>query len=248
MIEQTGSSRETIASAYSTIREQTPWANPGSVYKHHRVLPFATLSPWLNDLEFLEIYKTVSDHTLVDVYRCFELWTLAQQIRDTEGDILEVGVWRGGTGAILGRAVSHNVNKKVYLADTFAGVVKVGDKDPVYRGGEHSDTSLGLVTDFIGSLGLKNVELLQGIFPDDTQDRVRGKISMLHCDVDVYQSSREIVEWCLPRLVTGGIMVFDDYGFVTCEGVTRFCDELRQSKDFRFIHNLNGHAIFVKVA
>ena len=49
-----------------------------------------------------------------------------------------------------------------------------------------------------------------------------GDISMLHCDVDVYSSSRDIVEWCLPRMLVGAILVFDDYGFYGCEGVTTF--------------------------
>jgi O-methyltransferase len=55
------------------------------------------------------------------------------------------------------------------------------------------------------------------------------------------------VEWCLPRLSPGSVLVFDDYGFYGCEGVTRFCKELRSQRGFRFIHNLNGHAIFVKI-
>ena len=41
-------------------------------------------------------------------------------------------------------------------------------------------------------------------------------------------------------------MVFDDYGFSGCEGVTKFVNELRVNSQLFFIHNLNGHAIFVK--
>lgn len=43
-------------------------------------------------------------------------------------------------------------------------------------------------------------------------------------------------------------MVFDDYGFLGCEGVTRFCDEFRACPGLVFLHNLNGHAVFVKTA
>lgn len=38
--------------------------------------------------------------------------------------------------------------------------------------------------------------------------------------VDVYQSAKDIVEWAMPRLTRGGVVVFDDYGFRNCEGVT----------------------------
>ncbi len=43
----------------------------------------------------------VRRNTLVDVWRCYELWSLVGELRDVPGAILEVGVWRGGTGALM---------------------------------------------------------------------------------------------------------------------------------------------------
>jgi O-methyltransferase len=152
----------------------------------------------------------------------------------------------GGSGAILAEAVK-NSSKKIFLADTFSGVVKAGKNDTNYKGGEHANTSKQIVKDLIRDLELKNITLLEGIFPDDTAFNIPGKISLLHSDVDVYESTKDIVEWGLPRLSVGGLIVFDDYGFSGCEGVTTYCEELRSNSDFFFIHNLNGHAIFVKI-
>ena len=238
--------KEEIKTAYDSIRGQKPWTHHSSTLIHHRVLPHATLSPWLNDEDFLAIYEKIKAYTLVDIYRCYELWVLAKQSSKIEGVILEVGVWRGGTGAILGEA-TRLLNKKVFLADTFQGVVKAGINDTTYIGGEHSDTSLDLVSQLVSSLSLQNVQLIQGVFPENTQHYVTEKIAMLHCDVDVYASSKDIVDWCLPRMSVGSILVFDDYGFYGCEGVTTFCNELRGRDDLIFTHNLNGHAIFVKI-
>jgi O-methyltransferase len=50
----------------------------------------------------------------------------------------------------------------------------------------------------------------------------------------------------LSRLVTGGFVVFDDYGFKGCEGVTRFVNEQRLKPDRLVLHNLSGHAIAIK--
>ena len=85
-----------------------------------------------------------------------------------------------------------------------------------------------------------------GMFPEDSGSKVGGKISLLHCDVDVYQSCKDIVEWAIPKLSIGSILVFDDFGFSGCEGVATFCEEIKVFENFKFIHNLNGHAIFVK--
>jgi O-methyltransferase len=212
---------------------------PGII--HSRIAPTATYSPWLSDDRFMDVYEDVKSHTLVDIYRCYELWTLAKQL--PEGAILEVGVWRGGTGAILAAA---NEGRRVYLADTFTGVVKAGSQDTRYKGGEHADTSKGAVLELLESLGLQAI-VLEGVFPDETGTRVLEPIAMLHCDVDAYESTRDIVLWTLPRLVRGGVMVFDDYGFSGCEGVTTLCNELRGDRSLLFLHNLNGHAIFVKL-
>jgi O-methyltransferase len=45
-------------------------------------------------------------NTFVDVYRLYELWQVLEQVAHLDGDILEVGVWRGGQAARWRHAVS----------------------------------------------------------------------------------------------------------------------------------------------
>lgn len=213
---------------------------------HTRVQPAATYSPWLSDAEFLAAFERIRRNTLVDQFRCYELWQLAKQSASVEGAILEVGVWRGGTGCLLALAAPR---RTVYLADTFAGVVNAGPQDTRYLGGEHADTSEDVARKLLASAGVANAQILKGIFPSETAASVTGPIALLHVDVDVYQSAKDTVEWALPRLKSGATIVFDDYGFFGCEGVTRYVHELRdQLEGFVFLHNLNGHAVFVKTA
>jgi O-methyltransferase len=214
---------------------------------HSLVIPYATYSPWITDRPFRDDYDKVYKNTLVDAYRCYELWSLAGQALRTPGDILEVGVWRGGTGvlaALQARRVSPTA--KVYLCDTFAGVVKAGAKDSYYKGGEHTDTSADIVRELVAQAGVENVEILVGMFPDDGGDSLAQKrFSFCHIDVDVYESGRAVFEWVWPKLNSGGIVVFDDYGFFMCDGITRLVNELA-APGRTLIHNLNGHAILLK--
>jgi O-methyltransferase len=184
----------------------------------------------------------------VDVARCYELWDLLHGLRDVPGAVVEVGVWRGGTGAILARALNRTkTDEKIYLCDTFSGVVKAGDKDPTYRGGEHADTSMEGVDKLLKTLLLTNAVLLKGMFPEETSMRIPdGPIALCHIDVDVYQSAKDTVNWVADRLSPGGALVFDDYGFPTCVGVTRLVNELKAQSGWLFIYNLNGHAILIK--
>jgi O-methyltransferase len=215
---------------------------------HEMAYPVSTLAPWRADDDFRTVYEAVRRNTLVDVWRCHELWSLLGEVRDVPGAILEVGVWRGGTGAILAsRAERLGVDDNVYLCDTWEGVVKTGEVDTYYRDGKHDDTSLTIVTDLIAKLGLTNVTTLQGIFPDDTADRiVEDRFRLAHIDVDVYQSAKDVFDWVWPRLSPHGVVVFDDYGFPACPGVAQFVDEQRMLDDRLVIHNLNGHGIVVK--
>jgi O-methyltransferase len=213
--------------------------------RYQRVFPNATYSPWLSDEQFIRCYELIREYTLVDIYRCYELWTLARQLTAVRGDFLEVGVWRGGTGCLIAEAIRGS-GKTVHLADTFSGVVKAGQFDPVYTGGEHADTSEETVRQLIRRAGLENAVTVKGVFPEETGGQVAGPIAFVHCDVDVYRSAKDVMEWAMSRLALGGVVVFDDYGFSNCEGVTMLVNELRRDSRFLFLHNLNGHAIFVR--
>jgi O-methyltransferase len=215
---------------------------------HEMAFPLSTYAPWQADEEFRRVHEAVRRNTLVDVWRCYELWSLVGELRDVPGAILEVGVWRGGTGILMAaRAAMLGLDEPVYLCDTWAGVVKTGEVDTYYRDGKHDDASRETVAALATALGTTNVELLQGIFPDETAGRiVDTQFRLCHCDVDVYRSAKEVFDWVWPRLQPGGMVVFDDYGFPACPGVTKFVDEQRLLADRTVIHNLNGHGLVVK--
>jgi O-methyltransferase len=104
-------------------------------FSYSVVTPSANYSPWLSDIDFLKIYNQIKLNTLVDIYRCYELWELTEKIYklDKNAGFIEVGVWRGGTAAIIGKKLAL-LNSKVpfYLADTFTGVKKSTEKDAFY--------------------------------------------------------------------------------------------------------------------
>lgn len=224
--------------------------NGGSHLPHSVVRPVATYSPWRADHEFQAAFESVRPNTLVDVYRCFDLWQLvAEAGKLPAGDIIEVGVWRGGTGCLMAqRAKLAGIQSIIYLCDTFQGVVKAGASDRHYAGGEHADTSEAMVTGLAKHLDLDNIQILCGTFPDETSHLVAdASFRLCHIDVDVYESGRDILAWVWPRLVRGGIVVFDDYGCLSTGGITQLVNEERSRTDRLMLHNLNGHAVLIKL-
>lgn len=216
---------------------------------HTRILPHATYSPWNGDREFQRTMHAIDGFTLVDEYRCYELWKLVEQAAKLDrGALIEIGVWRGGTGVLIARQAERcGIREPVYLCDTFTGIVKAGVHDPHYRGGEHGDTSVEVVAGLMKEVGAGNARLLQGIFPEQTGQAVEKEtFRFCHIDVDVYEAARDILEWIWERMVPGGIVVYDDFGLYTTSGIARHVEEQMLLKDRFVLYNLNGHAVLIK--
>jgi O-methyltransferase len=214
--------------------------------------PEAEYAPWLEDTGFEKAYQTIQGFTMVHPYKCYDLWSLVGQSAKVPGALIEIGVWRGGTGALIARkAQDCQIPDRIYLCDTFKGVVKAGEMDVRYKGGEHADTSREIVEDLLFQrMGLSTgqIVILEGIFPDDTEHLLQDSaFRFCHIDVDAYQSAKDVLTYIWPRMSIGGIVVFDDYGFAGTNGVTRLVNDWLNENDLVMIYNLNGHAVFVKI-
>ncbi len=71
-------------------------------YPYEIIHPKAYYAPWRKDMDFFRAYEAIQDSTMVDLYRCYELWQLLLQTgKCSGGDVLEVGVFRGVLGDCL---------------------------------------------------------------------------------------------------------------------------------------------------
>ena len=179
--------------------------------------------PWEDDQAFLAIYHFVAKHTLVDRKRLYMLFQLVHKASSLEGSMAECGVFRGGTALLLAKLKPEN--KRLYLFDTFDGMPLTDPGRDRHRSGDFSDTSLAHVQNLLH--GYDNVVFRPGFFPTTTGGLEKEIFSVAHCDMDIYSSVLEFCHFFYPRLVCGGVMIFDDYGFLSCPGakaaVREFC-------------------------
>ena len=220
-------------------------------------LPYETMlfpvgfAPWRNDDEFAKTLKIVDNHSLLGNVKLFFLWqAVAEAAKLQDGVFVEVGTWRGGSGCTIAKKLKIlGKSNTVYLCDTFKGVVKASYLDNCYVGGEHSDTDIETVQQLAERLSVDNIVILQGVFPDDTHDAIAGKkIAFVHIDVDVYQSAKDVFDFVWPCMLPGGIIIFDDYGAHTTQGVKKIVDEIRDESDRIFMSNISGQGILIKKA
>ncbi|WP_419419010.1 TylF/MycF/NovP-related O-methyltransferase [Legionella sp. D16C41] len=215
--------------------------------EHSTLISNATYSPWHIDKQFLKVMQAVKSYTLLDNMRLYEIWQLANQVTNLPGHAIEVGSWQGGSGCLIASSLAQNNKEtKVFLCDTFSGVVKASSRDLFYRGGELASNEQ-VVAELVKRMQLQNVTILPGIFPEETGAELEKYLfKFAHIDVDVYQSARDAFEWLFPRLTQGAIVVFDDYGFFSTNGIREYVDELQGRTDLIIIRNLNGQAVVIK--
>jgi O-methyltransferase len=145
------------------------------------------------------------------------LWA-ATHATHLPGDFVECGTYTG----ILSLAICDYLNfnaldKDFYLFDTFEGVplAQIQEaEDRAYRErvnrAWYSDCFHLAERNFSP---FPRVHLVQGIVPDTLMSVEIERVSYLSIDMNIAYPERAALEHFWPRLVSGGIIVFDDHGF-----------------------------------
>jgi hypothetical protein len=82
-----------------------------------------------------------------------------------------------------------------------------------------------------------------GWIPERFPDVEDETFAVVHLDVDLYEPTRDALEFFWPRLATGGVIVSDEYGLATCPGVTRAFDEFFEGRRDVHLPLASGQAI-----
>jgi O-methyltransferase len=187
-------------------------------------------SPWFGESVFLSHYKKCAAKTLVSQDRCYILFKTLQQSLSKEGDVMECGVYKGGTALLIANCMfAAKSLKKLYLFDTFEGMPETDSKKDWHKKGDFSDTSLETVREYIGFQEI--VKIRKGLLPLTFQGLEDSKFCFAHIDLDIYRSIWDTLDFVWPRLVAGGCVIFDDYGFPSCPGAREAVDEFFAKQD-----------------
>jgi O-methyltransferase len=203
-------------------------------------------SPWNDYGDFARYRVLGAPYTLVNRERLYVLYILALNTIHLRGDFWECGVYKGGTARMLAEILAAHAcpGLKLHLFDTFSGMPETDEKLDIHRKGDFPDTTLEEVRRIIGNPEL--VEFHPGWIPDTFRDMSDSQVALAHVDVDIYRSIWDCCEFIYPRLKTGGVMVFDDYGFPTCPGARKAVDEFFADKPETPIILQTGQAIVIR--
>ncbi len=197
-------------------------ASIANVAREWLASPPSVIRLWREDREFADLMRQIAGHTVVDQVRCFMIYQYARQVSRLSGEVAEVGTYRGGTGRLLAKAFEP-AQKNVHLFDTFSGMPTPDAQKDVHRKGDFADTSLQEVERYLQDC--PNVRLHPGMFPSTAQPIKDTTFCFVHIDADIYRSVTDCCQFFYPRMVRGGVMIFDDYGVRSCPGAKQAVDE-----------------------
>jgi O-methyltransferase len=200
----------------------------------------------------IDVISKVSNFTMTSPARIVTLIRATEYIvkNNIEGDFVECGVWKGGSvGAcvLTLNQLSEN-NRKIWLFDTFEGMNTPSEVDYDINGKLASDrldvedketswiwakAQLDAVKNNVYSFGYptEKIDFIKGLVEETLiSNEIPEKISLLRLDTDWYESTKIELEVLYPRLVSGGVLIIDDYGH--WNGCRKAVDEFFDSMEF----------------
>lgn len=205
---------------------------------------------WVN-----EIISQVKNFTMTSPENVGALCRAIEYISRSKiiGDIVECGVWRGGSmmAAALALLRHGEGHRMLHLFDTFEGMPPPTEKDRSVQSGvlaaelmERSDdtrimcySSLEEVKANLQGTGYlrDRIEYIKGPVEETIPEHAPAQIALLRLDTDWYESTRHELIHLFPRLTLGGVVIIDDYGH--WEGAQKAVDEYIEENKLSILLN-----------
>ncbi len=198
---------------------------------------------YFRDAEFLADYQRFDRQNYRSLDRKFALRELLKLALRRHGDLAECGVFRGASAFLMGKAIRQaGGGRALHLFDSFAGLSRPESADGSYW--QPGSLACGLADVQAGLQDFGDlIAYHPGWIPSRFQDVAGRRFCCVHIDVDLFQPTRDALIFFYPRMVTGGVIVCDDYGFDTCPGARRAMDEFFAGRTEPVIHLPTGQGI-----
>ena len=170
------------------------------------------------------ILKIKPRFTMVRNRNLINLYKLVQAVnhQDLPGDIVECGVWNGGSAAMMGVAGKQGRNAKLrtmWLFDSFQGLPHPSAEDGQREKKDYfpgwNKGNMDKVKTIFNKFGLElgQVKIIPGWFESTLSKTPIDSIALLHIDADWYDSVKTVLDAFYEKVVPGGFIILDDYGY-----------------------------------
>jgi predicted O-methyltransferase YrrM len=175
--------------------------------------------------------RSVLAHT-----RLVNLYLLVTQFLDklASRDIIEFGVYRGGSALFMARIMKELYpGAKFYALDTFKGMPATERGVDAHGPGDFGEADLDGFRAQIDKFGLGDIiEIHAGLFQETFPAIAARNVTfgLAHLDADIYSALKYAQDAVWPHMATGGYVVYDDATTSSCLGATQAVEELIQER------------------
>ena len=213
---------------------------------------FPDALPWQ-----LKIIDSVRPFTMTSTERIFALINAVAYVcqNNVAGDFVECGVWKGGSSAAIAQTLTYlNVtDRKLWMYDTFDGMSQPTNSDVDFQGQTADDlleqqdvaestsvwcrSPLEEVKSTMAATGypLEQIQFVRGRVEDTLPELSPAQVALLRLDTDWYESTKCELEILFPNLISGGVLIIDDYGH--WQGCRKAVDEYFKANNVSMLLN-----------
>ncbi len=167
-----------------------------------------------------------------------------------EGDFVECGVNRGG----MSLAICHYVGfeklpRLFWLLDTYHGLSEdlISEEERAKGRTSARDHYTECLADVQATFkGYPNARIVPGVIPDTLPQVTAEKVSYLSIDMNCVAPEIAAAEFFWDRLVSGAVMVLDDYGFELHEPQKRAFDAFAAKRGVQVLSLPTGQGLIFK--
>lgn len=213
-----------------------------AVYPAYKFSEYSRI--FLEDEDFLDYYKGVMDaNNWHSLDRKYTLNQLLKMVLYVDGDFAECGTYKGASAYLMCQALSDS-DRTVHLFDSFEGL-----SEPDLLDGDYWVQGALAMPEVVLAETLKgfaNYRVYKGWIPDRFSEVEQTEFAFLHIDVDLYKPTQDTLDFFYDRIIPGGIILMDDYGFKSCPGAKLAADEFFADKIEEIVMLPTGQAFVVK--
>ena len=241
----------------------SPPADPGCTYDHDHLKVWHKNTEFLQDPHFMQSYHRGmssgrkiarpkgSDIDIHIEWRvhvgCWAGWHASQ----LPGDLVECGVNTGMMSLAICNYIDFNTTGKTfYLFDTFRGIPSEQmSKQERARERDHENTDY---YEECYELTKRNfapfprARLVRGTIPDSLADVTIDHVSYLALDMNIAAPEIAALEHFWPRLVTGAVVLLDDYGWLPYIEQKRAMDRFANEHNLKILTLPTGQGMILK--
>lgn len=175
------------------------------------------LVTWGKSLGFLQEQRFAAaiDNNQPDAQEISLVWRLhtlcwaARHCSKLQGDFVEAGVYKGFTVKVLCDYLDFNaLNRDYYLYDVFYHSPEM----PHHSMPQHGEHLYDQVCERLRAF--PRVKVIQGLVPQSFEKAAPEKIAFMHIDMNNAEAEIAVLDRLFDCLVPGGMIVFDDYGWL----------------------------------